>query len=158
MIHFNKSDIKYKNKMKTKAFILFTSLIISCLFNSAYSQSVRSPGIDYNSIYDLKTIEVTGGTVTSVDKVYSDKNNTNYGVHITLYSESSPIPVHLGPAWYLENQDFQISSGDYLTITGSRVTLTSGQVIIAKEVMKEDKILMLRDSNGYPLWAAMPIR
>jgi len=144
--------------MKTKTFILFISLIISCMFNSAYSQSGRSPGIDYNSIYDLKTVEVTGGTVTSVEKVYSDKNNTNYGVHITLYSENKQVPVHLGPAWYIENQDIQISAGDYLTVIGSRVTINSDQVIIAKEITKEDKILMLRDSNGYPLWAAMPIR
>jgi len=144
--------------MKTKTFILFTSLIISFLFNCAYSQSVQSPGIDYKSIYDLKTVEVTGGIVTSVDKIYSDKNNTNYGVHIMLYSENSRIPVHLGPAWYMENQDVQITSGDYLTVIGSRVTLNCNQVIIAKEVMKEDKILMLRDSNGYPLWAALPNR
>jgi hypothetical protein len=158
MIHSYKLDINFKYKMKTKIFILFTSLIISFFFNCTYSQSGLNPGIDYNSIYDLKTVEITGGTVTSVDKVYSDKNNTNYGVHITLYSGNIQIPVQLGPVWYIENQDVLINAGDYVTVTGSRVIYKNEQVIIAKEVTKEDKVLMLRDSNGYPLWAAMPNR
>lgn len=144
--------------MTTKTFILFTSLIISTLLNSAYSQSALNPGIDYNGIYDVKTVEITGGTVTSIDKTYSVKNNANYGVHITLYSDKRQMPVHLGPAWYVENQDVQIIPGDYLTVIGSIVTINDDQVIIAKEIMKDDKVLMLRDSNGYPLWAATPNR
>jgi hypothetical protein len=120
-----------------------------------YSQEGFGSGI--NNIYDVNTVEKISGEVTSLDKVYSD-NNISYGNHLTLYSNNGQILVQLGPAWFIENQDIQIIAGDYITVTGSRVTYNGSQLIVAKEVMKEDKVLLLRDDNGYPLWAAWPNR
>ena len=140
--------------MKTKIFILFVLLFGLSSFK-IYSQEGFGSGI--NNIYDVNTVEKISGEVTSLDKVYSD-NNISYGNHLTLYSNNGQILVQLGPAWFVENQDIQIIAGDYVTVTGSRVTYNGSQLIVAKEVMKEDKVLLLRDDNGYPLWAAWPNR
>jgi hypothetical protein len=61
--------------------------------------------------------------------------------------------VHLGPQWYLENQDVKIEPGDRVEITGSRVTVQGKPTIIAAEVRKGDEVLQLRDAAGVPVWA-----
>jgi hypothetical protein len=84
----------------------------------------------YNQMYNPKTIETVDGEVISVDEI-----------------------THLGPQWYLENQDIQIQPGDKVEITGSRVTFSGQPAIVAAQVKKGKTILTLRDENGFPLWS-----
>ncbi len=146
--------ISITTKMKKNIFTLFVILMGFLAYN-VYSQDGLGSGI--NNIYDVNTVETISGEVTSVDNIKSE-NTLYYGVHITMYSINGQIVVHLGPSWFVENQDVQIAVGDYVIATGSRVTYNENQVIIAKEVMKENNVLLLRDDKGYPLWAAMPNR
>ncbi|HMS34797.1 MAG TPA: hypothetical protein PKC91_12005 [Ignavibacteria bacterium] len=44
-----------------------------------------------------------------------------------------------------------MNKGDNISVTGSKVTYKSDEIIIAKEVTKGDQILKLRDENGCPL-------
>jgi hypothetical protein len=77
----------------------------------------------------------------------------HYGVHLMVRTEKEMISVHLGPGWYIENQDVKIAPRDKIEIKGSRVTFEGKQVIIAAEVKKGDDRLKLRDENGFPAWA-----
>jgi hypothetical protein len=76
------------------------------------------------------------------------------GVHLTLKTDKETVSVHLGPAWYLENQDVKIEKKDRLEIKGSRVSFGGKPAIIASEVRKGDQILTLRDNDGFPVWSA----
>lgn len=137
--------------MRSIIAIFITLLFVFVSFNS-YSQDGWGRGSNYNRLYDVKTVETISGQVTSIDKVYPDKNSS-YGVHLTLSTSSGSISIHLGPGWYIEKQDMQIAIDDNITVTGSKVTYDGNQVIIAKEVVKGDMILKLRDDEGYPFWA-----
>ena len=117
-----------------------------------YSQNGWGRGSNYNNIYDAKTIEVISGMVISVDQISLDKNMSD-GIHLLLNTVSGNISVNLGPSWFIDNQDIQIIRGDNISVTGSKVTYNGDQVIIAKEVIKGDQLLKLRDENGYPLWS-----
>ena len=103
-------------------------------------------------MYDPKTVETAKGEVLSVEK-FTTTNGMSAGVHLLLKTEKETISVHLGPSWYLENQDAQVEAKDKIEITGSRLTLDGKAVLIAAEVKKGDGILKLRDENGVPLWA-----
>jgi hypothetical protein len=103
-------------------------------------------------MYDTKTVETISGSVISVEQILPDKNMSS-GIHLLLVTEKGSVSVHLGPAWYIDNQDTQIRNGDNVLITGSNVTYNGDQVIIAREVTKGDQVLKLRDENGYPLWS-----
>jgi hypothetical protein len=63
------------------------------------------------------------------------------------------MSVHLGPAFYLENQDVKIEPKDKVEVKGSRVTFGGKPAIIAAEVKKGDEVLKLRDENGFPMWS-----
>jgi hypothetical protein len=137
--------------MKTRRFYLTAALVLFFAGN-IYSQNGWGPGSSYNSMYDTKTVETISGSVISVEQILPDKNMSS-GIHLLLVTEKGSVSVHLGPAWYIDNQDTQIRNGDNVLITGSNVTYNGDQVIIAREVTKGDQVLKLRDENGYPLWS-----
>ena len=110
------------------------------------------PGGHYGRMYDPKSGEIISGRVILVEKI-TPRTGMSYGVHATLQSEKETISVHLGPGWYIENQDVKIEPQDTIEVKGSRVTLAGKPAIIAAEVKKGDELLKLRDQSGFPVWA-----
>ena len=132
-------------------FMLLALMFAFSPFN-LFAQSVWGPENHYNKLYDITTVESVTGLVLAIDKIYPE-NNLSYGIHLTLNTTEGNVSVHLGPGWFIENQDIQINSNDYVTVTGSKITVNGVDIIVAKNVMKDDKILVLREENGYPLWS-----
>ena len=111
------------------------------------------PGTPYNRMYDSKTVETITGEVASVDRITPSKGMGG-GVHMLVKTEKETISVHLGPSWYIENQDVRIEPNDKVEVKGSKITFGGKPAIIAAEVKKGDDVLKLRDDAGYPVWAA----
>lgn len=109
-------------------------------------------GSNYNRMYDPKTAETITGGVVSVDRM-TPKKGMSYGVHVMLKTDKETISVHLGPGWYIENQDIKIEPTDNIEVKGSRITFEGEPAIIAAEVKKGDEVLKLRDENGLPFWS-----
>ena len=78
-------------------------------------------GSQYARMYNPQTIETITGEVVSVDKITPIKG-MSYGVHIVVKTDKETIPVHLGPGWYIENQDVKIVPKDNIEVKGSRIT------------------------------------
>jgi len=110
------------------------------------------PGSPYNRMYDPKTVETVSGEVVSVSQITPNKG-MGAGVHMTLNAGKETISVHLGPSWYLENQDVKIEAKDKVEVKGSKITFGGTPAIIAMEVKKGDEVLKLRDDAGFPFWA-----
>lgn len=106
----------------------------------------------YNRLYDPKTVETVKGEVLTVEHI-TPIQGMGYGVHVRLKTEKETLSVHLGPGWFIENQDLTIEPKDKVEIKGSRVTFDGKPAIIAAEVKKGDSVLKLRDENGIPVWA-----
>lgn len=111
------------------------------------------PGTPYAKMYNPQTVETVTGEVVSVDKITPMKG-MSYGIHVLLKTAKETISVHLGPGWYIENQDVKISPKDKIEVKGSRVSFEAKPALIAAEVKKGDKVLMLRDANGFPVWSS----
>jgi DNA-directed RNA polymerase subunit E'/Rpb7 len=109
-------------------------------------------GTQYGKMYNPKTDETISGEVVSVDK-FTPVKGMSYGVHLTVKTDKETISVHLGPAWYIENQDVKIEPKDKIQVKGSRITFDGKPAIIAAEVKKGQEILRLRDENGFPAWS-----
>jgi hypothetical protein len=73
---------------------------------------------------------------------------------MTVKTDKEMISVHLGPGWYMENQDVKIEAKDKVEVKGSKITFGGKPAIIAAEVKKGDQVLKLRDDNGFPVWSA----
>ena len=106
----------------------------------------------YNRLYDTKTVETVKGGIIEVAHITPIKG-MSYGVHVKLKTEKETVSVHIGPGWFIENQDLKIEPKDQVEIKGSRVVFDGKPAIIAAELKKNDQVLKLRDENGIPLWA-----
>ncbi|MEW6614304.1 MAG: DNA-binding protein [Thermodesulfobacteriota bacterium] len=106
----------------------------------------------YARMYDSKSVETITGEVLSIDKITPMKR-MSYGIHLIVKTDKETISVHLGPGWYIENQDIKINPKDKVDVKGSRITFKGKPAIIAAEVKKGDETLKLRDENGFPVWS-----
>jgi hypothetical protein len=109
-------------------------------------------GTPYGRMYNPQTVETISGEVVSVDQITPMKG-MYYGVHTVVKTDKETIAVHLGPGWYIENQDVKIAPKDKIEVKGSRITYEGKPAIIAAEVKKGDEVLMLRDASGFPVWS-----
>ena len=109
-------------------------------------------GSNYNRMYDPKTVETVSGEVVSVDRITPAKGMSS-GVHLMIKADTETVSIHLGPAWYIENQDIRIEPRDRIEIKGSRIVFEGKPAIIAAEVKKGNEVLRIRDENGFPVWS-----
>ena len=106
----------------------------------------------YGKMYDPKTVVTISGEVERVDMI-APMRGMSHGVHLQVNTGKETVTVHLGPTWYLENQDVKILEKDKVEIKGSKIKFNEKSAIIAAEVKKGGEVLKLRDENGYPIWS-----
>jgi len=106
----------------------------------------------YEREYDAAAIETIEGEVIEVTYNPDRRNAARMGVHVVVATDSDTIPVHLGPVWYMEQQEEKITKGDKVTITGSRITFDGAPALIAASINRGEMRLRLRDQDGYPVW------
>lgn len=147
--------------MKSRLFLLtFSFLLLTVLSSDARSQGwwkSRGSGgwgakSNYNRMYDSKTVETINGTILEIDSISPLKGMSN-GIHLLLKTDIEIISVHLGPAWYIDNQDIDLQKNDRVEMKGSRVSFDGKPAIIAAELKKGDDVLKLRDETGFPAWS-----
>jgi hypothetical protein len=114
-------------------------------------------GTPYQGAYNPATVETITGEVVGVEQTVPMKR-MNQGLALVVKTQKETVTVHLGPTWYLERLDEKIVKGDKVEIKGARTTLAGKPIILAAEVKKGDKVLVLRDAAGVPVWAGWGIR
>jgi hypothetical protein len=107
---------------------------------------------NYSRQFNPSAIETLKGSVISVDKI-TPETGMSTGFHLMVKSEKGEnISIHLGPSWYIDNQDIQFVAGDAIEVKGSKITYQNAPAIIAMTVQKGEQLLNLRDKNGNPSW------
>jgi len=101
-------------------------------------------------MYDPATETTFKGTV---EAVAHPKRGQMMGTHLTVKAGDETQDVMLGPAKFIEGKGFSFTKGDSIEVTGSKVTMGGTACVIAREVVKDGKTLMLRDKSGTPQWA-----
>ncbi len=109
-------------------------------------------GGKYCGLYKTGKTETVTGEIVSIDSFTPYKGMGN-GARVTLKTDKETVSVHLGPVWYLEQQDFKIEAKDKITVKGSVITFDGKKTVMAAEVKKGDTVLKLWNDQGYPLWS-----
>jgi hypothetical protein len=139
----------------TFSFIIFAFFSIN-LFAQRGGMNKRGAGWgagnQYNRMYNISTVQTITGEVVKVDKIIPIKG-MSYGVHLLLKTDKDTVSVHVGPAWFVDNLKTKITLNDKVIVTGSKIIFQDSPTIIASEIKKGDKTIILRDKNGYPVWS-----
>ena len=99
--------------------------------------------------YNPANLETINGEVLRVVKT-SSRRGQGYGVHLLVQTDEETVKVHLGPEWYLTDQNFSVEPGDTVDIVGARVLYEAAPAIIATKVTSGETVLTLRDDYGFP--------
>ncbi len=106
----------------------------------------------YGSMFDPKTVGTVEGVVLSVER-FIPLRQMGWGLLVRLETKTEVIAVHVGPGWFIEDKEFEILRGDRLEVRGSRIVFNGQPAIIATQVKKGGKVLLLRNDNGVPVWS-----
>ncbi|MGR3279189.1 hypothetical protein ACSYAD_29415 [Acaryochloris marina NIES-2412] len=147
--------------MKWIQLFISIALLTSTIFMApAYAQNMSSDSAPVNTVsiqrpqhFNPATVETLSGKIVRVDQVASPGRRSGKGVHLSLQTSEETVDVHLGPSWYLDEQQLNLKSGDPVEVTGSRVTDAGPSAIIAAQVKSGDTVLNLRDESGQPAWS-----
>jgi hypothetical protein len=101
--------------------------------------------------YNLKTETTVKGTIENVQ--LEAGTNGGQGTHLLLKTDSGTLPVHVGPSAYIAKKQFSFSKGDEIKVLGSKVSVGGKGTLLAREITKGGKTLVLRDAQGIPEWA-----
>ncbi|MEQ8975734.1 MAG: hypothetical protein RIE73_35800 [Coleofasciculus sp. C1-SOL-03] len=105
-----------------------------------------------NRMYNPDSVETITGEVVSVDRFTSNRGRSQ-GMRMQMRTGNETVWVHLGPAWYWQNQGMTIEPNDRIQVQGSRVNMAGTPAIIAAQVQKGNQVLRLRNENGVPVWS-----
>jgi len=139
--------MKSLNRVSLTAALALLALMV---LPFAYAQQAPGPG-QGKRMYNPATETTVKGTVEAV-KTVTGRHGWN-GTHLTLKADDKSIDVHLGPASFLKEKGFSFAKGDQIEVTGSKVEYSGAETIIAREVKKDGKTLVLRNAQGIPEWS-----
>jgi len=130
--------------------ILILSLLLGTFGIVTHAQMGPGPG-KHMSNYDPKTEVTMSGTV---DRVTQESGQRGWhGTHLFLKTNTGTIEVHVGPTDYIASQQFSFATGDVVEVTGSKIKTQDQEALIAREIKKAGKTLVLRNAQGIPKWS-----
>jgi hypothetical protein len=138
-----------------KKFFEFKILVLLCLF--LVTQVSAQPGRGLNrgnitQLYDISTVETITGKIAKIDTAQSGYGRFP-GIILNLKGDKQEINIFAAPVWYLEQEKLQFETGESITVTGSRITFQNKPLIIAKDFDYNKKKSVIRNDNGFPVWA-----
>ncbi len=121
------------------------------------------PGIarkdPFAKIYNPESMKKISGEVIKVDQVIPEKGIiAQMQIKLIVFVDrKEPVPVYLGPQWYVAGPDKRsiYKSGDKVTVTGSWITSQTEPFMIATTVTEETRTFRLRQEDGTPIWSGL---
>lgn len=124
------------------------AVIAACVFTvgALSAENTAAPKSELFSKMELKTFK---GQLKEVQKI---KHENMEGVHLVLDVDGKPVVVLLGPAFFVEELQFNPKTGDTLEVTGFVIESAKEEPVIGKSIKANDKEFKFRDDSGIPAW------
>ncbi len=100
------------------------------------------------SVQNLETLK---GKVAEVNYL-PGASTSNAMVEIQLQGDTKTTPVRLGPTGFLNGNGLGLKEGDVIQVRGYRVSANDVEFLVATEIEKNGKNLVLRNERGRPAW------
>ncbi len=101
--------------------------------------------------YDVHTETKMKGAVEEMK--LPPKGSEKEVAHLLVKTGTDTVDVYLCPKSFLDDMGVSFSKGDEIALTGSKVKQGEADLILAREVVKGNDTLVLRDEKGNPVWS-----
>jgi len=136
------ATLRFSSARMIRVFMLAATL--SCL-SPLLAQKPSPPPVPK---YDLQTEVKLKGVVQEIKAAENVKDS----VRLVLKSTDETIDISLCPKSFLDDMGTSFAKGDEISLTGSKVKLETASLVLAREVVKGNDKLLLRDEKGSPVW------
>jgi predicted PhzF superfamily epimerase YddE/YHI9 len=124
-------------------------LVVLTLALVSMAVAQKTPALKYDKTTETKI----SSTIQDVKVEKAD--NGQERVFLVVKDGADTVEVYVAPKTFLEDMSSDFAKGDQVEITGSKVKIEAGTVVLAREVVKGNNTLVLRDKAGEPVWAWM---
>lgn len=100
--------------------------------------------------YDLSTEAKMKGVVEEVN--LPPKGSDKEVVHLMVKSDAEVVDIYLCPQSFLKDMGVSFSKGEDIGLTTSKVKQNGADLLLAREVVRGNETLVLRDDKGVPVW------
>jgi hypothetical protein len=100
--------------------------------------------------YDLQTETKIKGTIEEVK--LPPKGSEKEIAHLLVKNGVDTVDVYLCPKAFMDDMGMDFSKGDEISLTGSKIKQTDGELFLAREIVKGNNTFALRDAKGNPVW------
>ena len=116
-----------------------------CIAALAVSAGAQAP-----PKYDPSSeIKMTG---TLEDLKLPPKGHEKEIVHLVMKNGDQTVDIYLCPKTFMDDMGVTFSKGDEIAFTGSKITQDGSEMMLAREVVRGQDTLVLRDGKGKPVW------
>ena len=130
--------------------ILWIALIVLVLGVARVHSQVQPQKTTNPPKYDTATETKIKGTVEEIKPAATDSKTAL--IELTMNGESAIVEVSLCPKPFLDDLCVAFAKGDKLEIIGSKVKRGDLEQVLAREVVKGNDTVILRDKTGKPVW------
>jgi hypothetical protein len=116
------------------------ALIVLAAFIVVQAQTVPAPKYDKSS--EVKVKGIIEDVKTAPDKT----------VHITLKNDKGSLDVTVAPEKFLKEMEIVFAKGDTIEVFGSQLTVDGNPALLAREVIRNGDVMVMRDEHGKPVW------
>ena len=100
--------------------------------------------------YDKATETTLKGPIQEVKLV--DTPSGVQGTRLMLKQGQQMVEVYAGPAPFFTRQAMTFAKGEAVEVTGSKVQIKGAPALLARQIKKGDKTVVVRDEAGKPAW------
>lgn len=107
---------------------------------------------EYQSMIERGQKARIQGTATNISRE-APMSGMNEGIIITVETrDQGEMPVHLGPAWFIDRQAVMLRLGDDVQIEGVEAQIDGQRVVVAHSLRSPHGEFRLRHQQGKPVW------
>lgn len=135
--------------LRTAAILWLVAGVIVALSTTSFAQKQALPK------YDTKAeVHLAKATVQESKEV--TLSNGQQRILLTVKAGDEVLDVYTAPKAFLDMMDTAFAKDDEVDITGSKLKDADGKtIILAREIIKGQNTVVLRDQTGAPAWTWM---
>ena len=123
---------------------------ISLVFAVSVLMSSRCYSQNGAPKYDAATETKMKGTVEELK--LPEKGHDKEIVHLVMKNGDGTVDIYLCPKSFMDDMGVTFTKGEEIAFTGSKVKQGGADMVLAREVVKGQDTLTLRDDKGKPVW------
>lgn len=87
------------------------------------------------------------------DLKFPPKGQEKEVAHLLMKNGDDMVDIYLCPKSFMDDMGVTFIKGDAIAFTGSKIKQDGAYLILAREIVKGQDTLVLRDDKGKPVWS-----